>query len=541
MSADSLRRGRALFAALLLLAAVLRVWVAVQPGLWVDEIFSLAIATGHSLEHPAAVADVAEGDYVEPVGAEPAAVFRRYMEHETPPAGARRVLRAVALSDTSPPLYYLVLDWWLRIAGTSDAALRLFSTACALVAMPLLWSVGRVLGGVRVAAIACLLFAVAPPALYYSGEGRMYALTWVFGLALARLTLALAAHGARPVGAVAWVLTAAAGLLTHYFLAFVCVAMVAWLAVHAAGVRWRVLAALVAAVGLAILPWYVQLPTSLGAWRVTEAWLNARLSPAQLAHGVVRLSASLVNGRGVWGGSDAFMYGQLALFGVLGAAVVRSGLSSFLRPAVQLPCLWMAGSVVGPVVLDLLRHTMTSAVDRYALPGLPAAIVVLACALAHVPLRFGAAVLAATVITWLPGIRDVPRASPRPWQPFPSLAGELQGLTGPRDLVIVNSIPSGVLGIARHVDPRTPIASWVVQLGRRRMPDDAEALTADRCRIAYVRVHDVGARAPLEPWLRERADLEREVRDVVMGTDVLRFTRAARDVRCAERERSGAP
>src|SRR5688572_11583909 len=68
MSADSLRRGRALFAALLLLAAVLRVWVAVQPGLWVDEIFSLAIATGHSLEHPAAVADVAEGDYVEPVG-----------------------------------------------------------------------------------------------------------------------------------------------------------------------------------------------------------------------------------------------------------------------------------------------------------------------------------------------------------------------------------------------------------------------------------------------------------------------------------------
>ena len=34
--------------------------------LWVDELFSLAIATGHSLEHPAAAAKPALGDFVEP-------------------------------------------------------------------------------------------------------------------------------------------------------------------------------------------------------------------------------------------------------------------------------------------------------------------------------------------------------------------------------------------------------------------------------------------------------------------------------------------
>ncbi len=530
-----------MFAALLLLAAVLRVWIALQPGLWVDEIFSIAIATGHSLEHPAAVADPTLGDYIEPGGVASAAFFRRYMEHGAPPAGVGRVLRAVALSDTSPPLYYLLLGWWLRIAGTSDAALRFFSAACGLLALPLLWSVGRALGGVRLASIACLLFAVAPPALYYSGEGRMYALTWVCGLALARLTLALAEHGPRPLLAVGWVVAAAAGLLTHYFLAFVWVAMVVWLALHARRVRWPVLALLVAGAGLVVLPWYARVPESLAAWRVTGGWLDKRLGPAEHAYGVLRLAGSLVNGRGVWGGSFVLMLGQFALFGLLGAAVARAGVRSFLRPAYQLPCLWMAGSVVGPVLFDVLRHTATSEVERYALPGLPGAILVLACALHHVPVRVGGVILAATLIAWLPGIRDVPRAAPRWWQPFPVFAGELAGLTGPRDLVIVNSIPSGVLGIARYVDPATPMASWVVQLGRRRMPEDAAALTQDRCRVAYVRVHDVGFRAPVESWLRERADVEREYRDPRMGTDVVRFTRAARDPRCAASAPAGSP
>lgn len=522
-----------MFAALLLLAAGLRVWIALQPGLWVDEIFSIAVATGHSLEHPAAVADPAFGDYVEPSGVGSAASLRRYLEHDSPPAGVGRVLRAVALSDTSPPLYYVLLGWWMRIAGTSDAALRFFSAACGLLAMPLLWSVGRVLGGVRLAWIACLLFAVAPPALYYSGEGRMYALTWVCGLALARCTLALAEHGPRPLLAAGWVLAAAAGLLTHYFVAFVWVAMVVWLALHARRVRWPVLAALVAVVGMVVFPWYAQVPESLAAWRVTGGWLDKRLGPKQHAVGLLRLAGSLVNGRGVWGGSDALMYAQFAMLGLLGAAVVRSGFRSFLRPAFQLPCLWTAASVVGPVAFDVLRHTATSEVERYALPGLPAGMLVLACALHHVPVRVGGVILAATLIAWLPGIRDVPRAAPRWWEPFPVLARELDGLTGARDLVIVNSIPSGVLGIARYVDPATPMASWVVQLGGRRMPEDAAALVQDRCRIAFVRVHDVGGRAPVESWLRERADVEREYRDPLMGTDVVRFTRAARDPRCA--------
>ena len=73
------RRSRLLIVAICCLAIVLRIG-ALNQGLWVDEIFSLAMATGHSLEHPAARANPALGDFVELPQPVPPATYRRYME-----------------------------------------------------------------------------------------------------------------------------------------------------------------------------------------------------------------------------------------------------------------------------------------------------------------------------------------------------------------------------------------------------------------------------------------------------------------------------
>ena len=134
--------------AVIALAAALRVALLDRQGLWSDEVFSLAIATGHSLEHPAAEADPAQGDYVEAPTPLPASAFKHYTQHEDPPAGFHRVLRAIRLSDTSPPLYYLLLNGWTRWAGVSDAALRLFSALWALASIPMVWLIARRVGGV---------------------------------------------------------------------------------------------------------------------------------------------------------------------------------------------------------------------------------------------------------------------------------------------------------------------------------------------------------------------------------------------------------
>ena len=157
-----------------------------------DEVFSLAIATGHSLEHPAAIADPALGDFVEPKGPVHAEEFKRYLVHDDPPASPSRVVRAVLLSDTSPPLYYLLLYGWTLLFGTSDVALRLFSTTWSLACLPLLVGVARRTGGRDSVLPACILFALSPLAVYYSTEGRMYLASVVLcasaGMVVTRLT-----------------------------------------------------------------------------------------------------------------------------------------------------------------------------------------------------------------------------------------------------------------------------------------------------------------------------------------------------------------
>ena len=63
---------------LLAAGALARGVVAYRQGLWIDEYFSLAMATGHGLEHPAGEADPARGDFVEQRAAVPLEGYARF-------------------------------------------------------------------------------------------------------------------------------------------------------------------------------------------------------------------------------------------------------------------------------------------------------------------------------------------------------------------------------------------------------------------------------------------------------------------------------
>ena len=141
------------------LAAVLRLVVAGQSGLWGDEVFSIAIATGHSLEHPAAAARPERGDFVEPDYAVPPEEFRKYLKHDSSLESPARVVRATLLSDTSPPLYYLLLYAWTLLAGTSDIALRSLSIFFSLLCLPLLVLIARQVAGSGTSFASAVLFA----------------------------------------------------------------------------------------------------------------------------------------------------------------------------------------------------------------------------------------------------------------------------------------------------------------------------------------------------------------------------------------------
>ena len=88
-------------------AMTLRIVLALRPGVWGDEIFSLAKATGQSLDQPAAEARPARGDFVQPAAVTASSSFRRYADHDEPAAGPLTIAVDVAETERgngSPPV-----------------------------------------------------------------------------------------------------------------------------------------------------------------------------------------------------------------------------------------------------------------------------------------------------------------------------------------------------------------------------------------------------------------------------------------------------
>jgi hypothetical protein len=484
----------------------LRVGAALRPGLWADEIFSLAMATGHSLEHPPAVADPSLGDFVEPRQAGSSSFFSRYTEHEEQPAGPRRVLRAVLLSDTSPPLYYLLLNYWSRGFGTGDSALRLFSVFWAFLSLPLVWLLGREVGGKTTALVGCLLFSFCPVGLFYASEGRMYSLVWCLTLFLGWLSLQLTSAGSRSWVAPAWVLVGAAGLLTHYFFAFVWIACLVWLWGTGRNDRLRI-TTLAGITMLAVLPWYLEVPASLSRWRVTGGWLNGDLEFPRASANPLSLAGSLLSATTYLGGSKRGNILVALILVVLAICLWRQGsLRPLFSDRALLLWAWLSAACVGPLAFDVLRHTTTSEIPRYVLPGLPAALLLVSLGMSQLPRRMHLVLVSLLLLAWLPGSLATLSKVPRPWQPYPTVAAGLEAWARPGDLVLISSIPSGVIGFSRYLRPDIGLASWVPQLHAHEVPD-MESLLKGRRRVALVRIHDAGGEAPAEPWLRTHGRL----------------------------------
>ncbi len=128
------RRELALVAALTALAATLRLYHLGAQSMWLDELFSVAVARRDWLD-----------------------------------------LISATARDTQPPLSYLMLHVMLQL-GTSEVFVRLFPALFSIGAIPLLYLTAKQLfGSVRISAIATCLAVLSPFQIAYGQEGRMYA------------------------------------------------------------------------------------------------------------------------------------------------------------------------------------------------------------------------------------------------------------------------------------------------------------------------------------------------------------------------------
>jgi uncharacterized membrane protein len=120
--------------------------------------------------------------------------------------------------DGHPPPYYLLLHVWMAVFGTGDFAVRSLSGLFSLAALPLAWIIGRRRGGSRLAWITVGVLAMAPFALRYATETRMYSMVVLFVLAGYLLVDDVTRRGRDgALHLVGLALVTGALLLTHYW------------------------------------------------------------------------------------------------------------------------------------------------------------------------------------------------------------------------------------------------------------------------------------------------------------------------------------
>jgi hypothetical protein len=301
--------------------------------------------------------------------------------------------------------------------------------------------------------------------------------------------------------------------LTHYFFVFPWLAIVAYLLIRPGKLARTALVGCLLLLAILVLPWYTRVPESLASWRITKDWLKWQ------PRGFDRLAASrelmiqFFSGHShLWSDHGKLDFVAPILFGLVAVAMVwRLRAHAFSQSRLLLWLLFVA-TCAGPVLFDLVQHTYTTAVPRYAIAALPGAYLLAAVGLACLGQRTRVIVLVLIVLAWAPNVLSIYGNQSRNWQPIREISRAASVNGTPSDLILVHSIPSGVLGISRYANEFAAMASWVGQLGTRRVPESIHKLAAGRTRIVFVKVHAVREPAPEENWLRANAVVSHETR-----------------------------
>lgn len=165
------------------------------------------------------------------------------------------MLSQIPLSESTPPLYYILAWLWTQIFGHGEIGLRSLSAVLGTATVPVVYLVARRVAGERAGLIAAALTAVNPLLIWYSQEGRAYALMVLLG-ALSLLFFVEALQSQRRVVLLRWAVVSALALATHYFAVFLIAAEIAWLFIAVPKLRRALLVAStpVVLVGAALVP-----------------------------------------------------------------------------------------------------------------------------------------------------------------------------------------------------------------------------------------------------------------------------------------------
>ena len=326
-------------------------------------------------------------------------------------------------ADNYPPLYNILAWLAVQVLGDAEWVLRLPAALLAIANVPLLYILGRRIGGPSVGLLAAALLALSAYHVWYSQEARMYSLlafaATAYGWAAFRTlersglwpALLLASTGAllvysHPYGALTWAGIGLGAFLVH-----------AWRR-DWPGLGWLVGAG--AATALAFLPWALIL---LGRARVIEStgfWIDPPTALSALED-IIRLS----------GGVAVLVLIAVPLLLVWRRQLVplRLGFAPVILVA------WIAVPVLLGIAASLLFEPVF--LPRYLLGTLPAWLLLYAAALMAL-LHSGRARMIAATLSLLVSVVVLLVDSPGARADWRAMAAEAQSQYQPGDCVILD-------------------------------------------------------------------------------------------------------
>lgn len=278
--------------------------------------------------------------------------------------------------DVHPPLYYLILHYWMQWFGSDALAVRSLSVGAGVASVGMGMLLTRHLASWRAAMIAGLLLAFFPMAIRFSQEARMYALLSLLLLSAIYMLWQWVSKQ-KNLYLVAYSLLMVAALYTHYFAALCALANWLYLSVTTDSHGKRLVLARAWWVGhvgivVAYLPW---LPI-----------LYRQLHHRELVAWIVHYPASLLSmPRSFWNAftqCEEAAYADvlsvlLSIFLVFASLRVLRHVSTRGQPNVLL----LSYCFVPILVVWLISYAMPLFINRYllfSLMGLPLLVAVAA-------------------------------------------------------------------------------------------------------------------------------------------------------------------
>jgi mannosyltransferase len=451
---------------LLAVALAARTYGLFTSSIWADDVWSIAAASGHSLD--IRLDGMGAGDtYADPPGPAPASWFLKYIRPQ-PDNSLWRATRAAYATESHPPLFYMLLHLWMQMFGYSVAAGRTLSLILSLTAIPVLFFLARRMAGETSAWIACLFCAAAPLQTLLALQVRGYGLFGLLVLATTLLTVEILEQcletkcpETKRVQLLIWL--GVTGMVTHYY--FVIYSFLQGLALLTQRKLWST-ALRVGAIWtllIALLGYYFLVQPS----RLAQPWMN---SPWDAGLLLLNAGSSLTDLLVL--NPDVTLSLLLPSAPLLVTAikfVLVAAVAALLMAAVRrLPkrhliflLVWLAGPTALMFTLDMIRHSGTVMSPRYLVGSSFALYLLLAAGLAHLRPIVRASAAAFLLTIMLAGqlaLRKLPTGALAEGYDARRAALEIGRGWKPQDMVVVlSNYGSVAVSVAYYLPPETPM------------------------------------------------------------------------------------